>query len=755
MRNDFSLGRLGLFLFCLFPLLPSLRYQSMLAMLLILLQLLSVVLKGKQDYSAGYGLPLLLTLPTLLLIFSLMYSEDLQRGAKYLERCVLMVVLPWLFFLNRSEIDGRLQRQILVFFALVMAVISWYGMVSILATGKLLQVLEYSNSYYFIREFLIAKTHLHPTYFSILLAIPTFGLQQELRTGDWPLWPKLMLLFLLGSLLMALFLASSKMILLATLAGSMVIWANGRNKRSLFKRVPVVLASLVLLVYFLDPLKDRAVDLINALNAKEIDQYNPDSMRKAIYQSTLCAVEAHFWSGVGVGDVHATLMDRYRQFGFDGALAKGYNTHNQYLHMWLAAGFFACLIFCLVQFVMIGIGLVCRNHTHVAIALLFALSFLSENVLSRQVGIFGYAFFSALMIFASWSKARELIYINGRFLSQNGSGVQRYAMEVARHLLQQSHHVRLIGPKSEQKEALTYRSLPLFSGLLWEQISLPIYLWLKGSPSLLNLGNSAPIIYRNNYLCVHDLAFMKNAQWFTRRFVWWYAIMIPRVLRRARLVFTVSAFSKQEILNYFQLKSEKVQVAYNGVPSFTRSIQTTAPMYLKPYALCVGSFSPRKNQKTVVHAFLEYERDIPMDLILVGAQMSSLFGPQPEITAQIEQAPNIIWYRQADDSILQNLYQNAICTIYLPHYEGFGLPVLESIAYRKPAVVSDIPVFRELFEGQVLFCPPEDKSQLKFLLNAVYRESEDHKIDFWKEEDLNSRFSYYRTADFLLKQISK
>ena len=115
MRNDFSLGRLGLFLFCLFPLLPSLRYQSMLAMLLILLQLLAVVQKGKQDYSAGYGLPLLLTLPTLLLIFSLMYSEDLQRGAKYLERSVLMVVLPWLFFLNRSEIDGRLQRQILVF----------------------------------------------------------------------------------------------------------------------------------------------------------------------------------------------------------------------------------------------------------------------------------------------------------------------------------------------------------------------------------------------------------------------------------------------------------------------------------------------------------------------------------------------------------------------------------------------------------------------------------------------------------------
>ena len=67
-------------------------------MLLILLQLLAVVQKGNRDYSAGYGLPLLLTLPTLLLIFSLMYSEDLQRGAKYLERCVLMVVLPWLFF---------------------------------------------------------------------------------------------------------------------------------------------------------------------------------------------------------------------------------------------------------------------------------------------------------------------------------------------------------------------------------------------------------------------------------------------------------------------------------------------------------------------------------------------------------------------------------------------------------------------------------------------------------------------------------
>ena len=85
------------------------------------------------------------------------------------------------------------------------------------------------------------------------------------------------------------------------LAGSMVIWANGRNKRSLFKRVPVVLASLVLLVYFLDPLKDRAVDLINAMNAKEIDQYNPDSMRKAIYRALCMLLRRTFGLGWGLG----------------------------------------------------------------------------------------------------------------------------------------------------------------------------------------------------------------------------------------------------------------------------------------------------------------------------------------------------------------------------------------------------------------------------------------------------------------------
>ncbi len=754
MQAKISLGKLGLYLFCLFPVLPSLQAQSALAMLLIVLQIIAAVQNRKDRSSIGFGLPILLLLPTLSLVLSLLYSEDLHHGLKYLERSVLLVVLPILFFLNRKEFDRKLQVNLLRFLALVMTLFSWYAIISILATGKLMLVLPYSNSYYFIREFVSAKTQLHPTYFSILLAIPAFGIQQELREAKLGLWPRLILLFMLASLGLGILMASSKMIMAASLVGSAVIWTQGRDWRVIVKWTPVVILTLAALTYFIDPLHDRATDLIKALSEKGIDQNNPDSMRKAIYYSTYHAISEAPWFGVGIGDVPATLSANYERFGFSDALEKGYNTHNYYLHMWLAAGIIPFLIFIGVQAIQVLIGIVSRNSAHLAISLLFSLSLLTENLLSRQVGIFSYAFFGAFMAFTSWSKAKEQIFINGRFLSQKLSGVQRYAREVSKYLMAKGPEVQIIAPKLDHQEALKHQSLPIFKGQVWEQITLPVYLWLKGSPALINLGNSGPILYRNNYLTLHDVAFMENPQWFSPAFVSWYRFMIPRLLKKVRRVFTVSEFSKQEISKHFSLAADKISVSYNGLAELPDPSNIGAPLLAKPYVLAVGTLSARKNQKTIIDVFLQAGEQLPFNLVLVGAYDPNLYSDLEAYPDKIRQASNIIWYQDADDERLANLYHHARVCLYLPLYEGFGLPVLESLAYQKLSVVSDIPVFRELFQDLVLFSPPANRKGLTELLKSLAEDPSSLKVKSLDRAELEERYSYKRSADFIFDQLN-
>jgi glycosyltransferase involved in cell wall biosynthesis len=297
------------------------------------------------------------------------------------------------------------------------------------------------------------------------------------------------------------------------------------------------------------------------------------------------------------------------------------------------------------------------------------------------------------------------IYVNGRFLTQKVTGVQRFAIELTKRLQDIEKDIIVLAPKNViQKEIsvkLNVRIIGRNIGHLWEQVDLPMYLRRIGKPLLVNFCNTAPLFYSNTIVTIHDLAFLENPSWFSRRFYLSYKFLVPIVARKSKQIFTVSEFSKSEILK--KLKVDKpIEVIYNGVEHSEVSNKGKVSYSNPPYILFVGSLDPRKNMGNLIEA-MNY---VPQGIILkvVGGN-NRLFN---QLYSQVGVKDRIQFLGYVSDSELSSLYKSAFCFVYPSLYEGFGIPPLEAQAAGTPVIASDISVFREVLNDSVLYCDPNN-----------------------------------------------
>lgn len=307
-----------------------------------------------------------------------------------------------------------------------------------------------------------------------------------------------------------------------------------------------------------------------------------------------------------------------------------------------------------------------------------------------------------------------------RFLCQRITGVQRFAFEICKELDQlaaATPNLKLIGLMPDrpinaqylqyQFKHLVIRKCGYFSGHLWEQFDLPRF---ARHGALVNLCNSAPLFKLNQYITLHDVVFMTNLDSQTRLFKLWYQIIAKVTIRSSNKIFTVSQFSKDEILHTFNINPDKVVVLGNapGIHNYAYDDRVLAEFNLcsNEYFLMIGSNSRRKNTRLVTELFVENPTLVNVKLVVVGGRFSNL-GAVEELNA-----PNIIYTDYIDDSKLRSLYHHAKALIFPSVYEGFGIPVVEAMIEQTTLIVSDIPVLREICKDAAIYFDPTSKASL-------------------------------------------
>ncbi len=310
-----------------------------------------------------------------------------------------------------------------------------------------------------------------------------------------------------------------------------------------------------------------------------------------------------------------------------------------------------------------------------------------------------------------------MIVVNARFLTQKLTGVQRFALEITKKLVNLRDDIILVSPKNiinkQVARDLNVQTYGWLKGHLWEQFELPIFLKKHDNPLLLNLANTAPLNYENMVVTIHDLAVFRYPQAFSWKFQKYYRFVLPRIAGKSRKIFTVSNFSKGEIIKLFGIKSEKIEVIYNAVS--TEIACNNVNSEREKFILTVSSLDPRKNLSKLIEAFKKLELK-EYKLIIAGAK-SSVFKSidAPENSERIE------FLGHVRNKELSELYIRASLFVYPSLYEGFGIPPLEAMKCGCPVVVSDIPPHREVCGEAALYVNPFNIEDIRNGIQKVLR----------------------------------
>ena len=201
------------------------------------------------------------------------------------------------------------------------------------------------------------------------------------------------------------------------------------------------------------------------------------------------------------------------------------------------------------------------------------------------------------------------IVINGKFMSQTVTGVQRYAREILNELdkLVKGEDI-ILAVNKEAKDIPRYenikvRSIGRFTGNLWEQCSLPLYV-KKEKALCLNFCTMMPIL-TPHLTVIHDVSFKVNPQFFSKKFSLWYRLVLALSVRRVRRIITVSEFSKREILKNYKLHEEKIVVIPNSWEHYKKieydeSILEKYGLKKQEYYFAMSSMAPNKNFRWIV-----------------------------------------------------------------------------------------------------------------------------------------------------------
>jgi glycosyltransferase involved in cell wall biosynthesis len=302
--------------------------------------------------------------------------------------------------------------------------------------------------------------------------------------------------------------------------------------------------------------------------------------------------------------------------------------------------------------------------------------------------------------------------INGRFLAQNVTGVQRYAREIVSNIDEILAEDKSSGfkakivvppkaPSDYRPSWISVQSTAAGNGIAWEQFILPFY---RSGP-LLNLCNQAPLGVINQIVCIHDLNTILAPQSYSRSFRMLYGLTQPVLARRVAKVVTVSRYSAAMLARFGYCAESKVHVIPNGHEHVERWDANASSLALaervRPYVFVLGSQAKHKNVEILSRIAPALDA-LGIDLLIAGGG-AAIFSD----ARLSSRAPNIVHLGFVSDDDLAALFKHALCFAFPSVTEGFGLPVLEGLALGCPVVASDIPALREVAGDSALYAAPD------------------------------------------------
>jgi glycosyltransferase involved in cell wall biosynthesis len=323
----------------------------------------------------------------------------------------------------------------------------------------------------------------------------------------------------------------------------------------------------------------------------------------------------------------------------------------------------------------------------------------------------------------------------------------------------------------------------------WLEISLPNFLH-KHSPDLfLSPDGFFPLSYHSSigskqckYLpVIHDINFEhypKEIPFLARQYFLNY---FPKFAKKASRIATVSEYSKQDIVKHYTVLPEKIDVVYDGANEVykPRSPLLSPPQGEKiarpkalpwgedsrlpdgqvggvAYFLFVGALSPRKNVARLLQAFEGFKKITlsNVKLVIVGEKMF-MTSDMESVFEKMQFKQDVIFTGRLGVNDLSTVMAAALALVFVPYFEGFGIPILEAMYCDVPVITSNVTSMPEVAGNAGLLVDPFSIGSITEGMLKIYKDEELRNRLIKNGRIQREKFSWDKTAEKLWASIEK
>lgn len=294
------------------------------------------------------------------------------------------------------------------------------------------------------------------------------------------------------------------------------------------------------------------------------------------------------------------------------------------------------------------------------------------------------------------------IGFDAKRIFHNASGLGQYGRYIATHLHRLYPDERYIMYAAKKSDRY-----PLKSGQSFHPLSFPAWyrrsvdmrsLWQKDNIDVFHgLSNELPLVSSQQIktvVTIHDILFEDFPQDYSSLDRSIYRLKTKRALENAQTVIAISEVTKHDLVERYGADPDRIHVIYQSCrPEFFHrpaketidKLRATHDL-LKPFILCVSSFSHRKDQEVLIRAYAESGLQEYYDLVLVGAP-SGYRDKVRQLSTELGIGKYVKWPVLQDDQDVVKAYYGCDLVVYPSRKEGFGIPVIEGMAAGKAVVV--------------------------------------------------------------------
>ncbi len=198
--------------------------------------------------------------------------------------------------------------------------------------------------------------------------------------------------------------------------------------------------------------------------------------------------------------------------------------------------------------------------------------------------------------------------------------------------------------------------------------------------------------------------------------------VIPWYLRNVDAIIAVSNATKNDLIKYYRIPEDKIYVVYDAVPEIAYK-----KVKKEDYILYIGTLEPRKNVEGIIRAFaILKSKGFKHKLVLAGKKgwkYHSIF----RLIGKLNLKNDVIYKGYVSDAEKADLYRRASLFVWSSFYEGFGLPVLEAMAYGTPVVASNVSSISEVAGDAAILVNPKSSVEIANAMMHILSSTKEYK----------------------------